>query len=190
MLSQLHLCSTHLFVHRCTVSLLHRKDCQSHGDNLFGMAYQANPFMRCKEKGLRPMLCKWLLLLPFISITSYQNSSPTEVATVPLAIKIMLGHAMVVCDSTVGNKSSGSSGNDANSWVVNLEQCRRKPVLWFLQETASRPRLHLSLWAWLGNIKQGDKKQHHLISVFFTTFYMQPQVEKGMWVFSTVSQEI
>lgn len=48
-----------------------------------------------------------MLLLPFISITSHQNSSPTEVATVPLAIKIMLGHATVVRDSTPGNKSGG-----------------------------------------------------------------------------------
>lgn len=121
------------------------------------------------------MLCKWLLLLPFISLTGYQNSSPTEVAAVPLAIKTMLGHAIVVCDSTVGNKSSsgGDGSNDANSWVVNLEQCRRKPALWFLQETASRPRLHLSVWVLLENIKQEDgKKQQHLISI---SFYKQPQ---------------
>lgn len=136
------------------------------------------------RKGLRPLLCKWMLLLPFISITSHQNSSPTEVATVPLAIKIMLGHAMVVCDSTVGNKSSGSSDNDANSWVVNLEQCRQKPSLWFLQETESRPRLHVSVWALLENIKQEDgEKQHHLISVFFITFYMQSQYWKGGCLF-------
>lgn len=94
-----------------------------------------------------------MLLLPFISITSHQNSSPTEVATVPLAIKIMLGHAMVVCDSTVGNKSSGSSSNDASGWVVNLEQCRQNPSLWFLGETERGPRLHVSVWASAKNIK-------------------------------------
>lgn len=117
-----------------------------------------------------------MLLLPLISITSHQNSSPTEVATVPLAIKIMLGHAMVVCDSTVGNKSSSSSrGNDADSWVVNLEQCRQKPLLWFLQETQSRPRLHVSVWTLLENIKPADgMEQHHLICVCLTAFYTQP----------------
>lgn len=57
----------------------------------------------------------------FISITSHQNSSPSEVATVPLAIKIVLGHATPVCDSAVGNKSGGGGGNDADSRVVNLE---------------------------------------------------------------------
>lgn len=81
-------------------------------------------------KGLRPVLSKSKLLPPFISITSHQNSSPTEVATVPLAIKIMLGHVMLVCDCTARNKTSGgSSGNDAGSWVVNLERCRQKPSL-------------------------------------------------------------
>lgn len=96
------------------------------------------------RKGLRPMLCKSKLLPPFISITSHQNSSPTEVATVPLAIKIMLGHVMLVCNSTVRNKSSGGShscGNDADSWVVNLEQCRQKlPLIPHKTETPNRPQ--------------------------------------------------
>lgn len=89
------------------------------------------------RKGLHPSLWKGSWLLPFISVTSHHNSSPTEVATVPLAIKIMLGHATLVCDSSVGNKSSRSSRNDANNWVVNLKQCWQQPLLWFLQETES-----------------------------------------------------
>lgn len=70
---------------------------------------QRNPFTRRQrgESELGNLLCYRMLLLPFISITSHQNSSPTEVATVPLAIKIMLGHATVVRDSTPGNKSGG-----------------------------------------------------------------------------------
>lgn len=112
--------------------------------------------LRGARKGLRPLLCKWLLLLPFISTTSHQNSSPSEVAAVPPAIKIMLGHAMVMCDSTVGNKSSSSSsrGNDASRRVVNLEQCQWKPSLWFLREAESRPRLDLSVRSLLEDIKQ------------------------------------
>lgn len=158
------------------VCSLHPKVCREHSGDLLCVAHNAMPLLWGARKGFRPLLCKWMLLLPFISITSHQNSSPTEVAAVPMAIKIMLGHAMVVCDFTVGNKGSGSSGNDANSWVANLEQCRQKPSLWFLQETESGPRLHVLVWALLGNIKLADrKKQHHLISVFFTAFYTQSQ---------------
>lgn len=92
---------------------------------------------RGERKGLRPSLWKGSWLLLFISVTSHHNSSPTEVAAVPLAIKIMLGHATLVCDSSVGNKSSRCSRNDANNWVVNLKQRWQQPLLWFLQETES-----------------------------------------------------
>lgn len=118
-------------------------------------------------KGLRPVLSKSKLLPPFISITSHQNSSPTEVATVPLAIKIMLGHVMLVCDCTARNKTSGS-GNDAGSWVVNLERCRQKPSLIPLKIKLKKkrkerkqklcPLLHISVQVLLGNIKQGGSE--------------------------------
>lgn len=178
-------CSTHFFFHAQRFNILQTpRDAPTTCSQW--LTWQI-PLWGTRE-GLRPLLCKWMLLFPFISITSHQNSSPTEVATVPLAIKIMLGHAMVVCDSTVGNKSTSSSGNDANSWVVNLEQCRQKPSLWFLQETRSGPRLHVSVWALLQNIKREDRmEQHQLISVFFTAFYMQWQYWKGGWVVDSFS---
>lgn len=98
------------------------------GANLLWTA-SANPFMRCMHGGYAHCSVNGCCSFLFISITSHQNSSPSEVATVPLAIKIVLGHATPVCDSAVGNKSSGSSGNDADSRVVNLERCRREREL-------------------------------------------------------------
>lgn len=115
--------------------LLHESACGGWQPVLDGL--RGKSLYRGVRKGLRPSLWKGLCLLPFISVTSYHNSSPSEVATVPLAIKIMLGHAMLVCDSSVGNKSSRSSPNDANNWVVNLKQRWQQPLLWFLQETES-----------------------------------------------------
>lgn len=133
------------------------------------MAYIANHFMEVWGKGYAHRSVKGRCSFPFISITSHHNSSPTEVATVPLAIKIMLGHAMLVCDSTVGNKSSGSGHNDANSWVVNLEQCRWKPSLWFLRETESRPCLHLSVWTLLDEYQ--TKKQQEMAASHLCLLY-------------------
>lgn len=163
MLSELLLSSTHLFCAQkessCCIPWWQPGLDGLHGKSLYGGV----------RKGLRPLLCKGSLLLPFISITSHQISSPTEVATVPLAIKIMLGHAMLVCDFTVGNKSSGSSRNDANSWVVNLEQCRRKPSLWFLQETESRASFtsfNVNLTGKYQTKRQQDTASSHLCLLF------------------------
>ena len=137
-LSQLLLCRTYSFVNQqppfCTPEFAHSGTVKTRSGWLTRQIS-----VQGVRKVLRPLHCKPKLLPAFISITSHQNSSPTEVATVPLAIKIMLGHAMAVCDSTVRNKSSGSSGNDANSWVVNLEQCRQKPWLWFLKKLRAGP---------------------------------------------------
>lgn len=101
----------------------HGRRCQPALDGICKSLYEvrARGYAHCSMNGC----CSFL----FISITSHQNSSPSEVATVPLAIKIVLGHATLVCDSAVGNKSSGSSGNDADSRVVNLERCRREREL-------------------------------------------------------------
>lgn len=123
------LCKDRVFV------LLHKSACGGWQPVLDGL--RGKSLYRGVRKGLRPSLCNGSWLLPFISVTSHHSSSPTEVATVPLAIKIMLGHAMLVCDSSVGNKRSRSSRNDANNWVVNLEQRWQQPLLWFLQETES-----------------------------------------------------
>lgn len=123
------LCKDRVFV------LFHESACGGWQPVLDGVRRKS--LYRGVRKGLRPSFWKGSWLLLFISVTSHHNSSPTEVATVPLAIKIMLGHAMLVCDSSVGNKSSRSSRNDANNWVVNLKQRWQQPLLWFLQETES-----------------------------------------------------
>lgn len=80
-------------------------------DNLLADGLHGKSLYEAQGKGHAHCSVNGCCSLPFISITSHQNSSPTEVATVPLAIKIMLGHAMVVCDSSVGNKSSGGSSS-------------------------------------------------------------------------------
>lgn len=123
------LCKDRVFV------LLHDSACGGWQPVLDGL--RGKSLYGGERKGWRPSLWKGSWLLPFISVTSHHNSSHTEVAAVPLAIKIMLGHAMLVCDSSVGNKSSRCSRNDANNWVVNLKQRWQQPLLWFLQETES-----------------------------------------------------
>lgn len=84
------------------------------------------------RRGVTPPTLEGVVAPSFLfPVTSRPNSSPTEVATVPLAIKITLGHATLPRASVVGNKRSGAGRNDANNWVLNLEQ----PPLWFRQET-------------------------------------------------------
>lgn len=119
--------------------------CLRCADNQFWKARMVNHLVEVWGKGLRPRLWKGSSLLPFFSVTSRPNSSPTEVATVPLAIKIMLGHARLLRASVVGNKRSGAGRNDANNWVVNLKQ----PLLWFRSF-----RSHLSARALPEHIKQ------------------------------------
>lgn len=123
------LCKDRLFV------LLHESPCGRRQLLLYSL--RGKSLYRGVRKGFCPSLWKGSWLLPFISVTSHHNSSPTEVATVPLAIKITLGHAILARDSSVGNKSSRCSRNDANNWMVNLKQGWQQPLLWFPQETES-----------------------------------------------------
>lgn len=162
-------CAVHiLFVH----SLLPAS--QGDSDNLTGWFTRQISLWRCRKKRLRPSLCKWLLLHPFISITSHQNSSPTEVATVPLAIKIMLGHAMVMCYSAVADKSGGSgSGNNDNSWVVNLERCRWNRRFDFSRKLRAG-LVYMFLYETSCKISNGETVSSHLCLLYQFLGYTQP----------------
>lgn len=132
-------------------------------------------------KRLRPSLCKWLLLHPFISITSHQNSSPTEVATVPLAIKIMLGHAMVVCYSAVADKSGGSgSGNNDNSWVANLERCRWNRRFDFSRKLRAG-LVYMFLYETSCKISSGETVSSHLCLLYQFLGYIRSHNTKKAW---------